>query len=710
MVVWLGWTAYRSIQIQISLSKEEEMKKLTKRLPLLLIMLMAAGFAWGGGQQGVEVEGPGMEMVETRFNEAPVLAALVAAGDLPPVDDRVPENPYVVEIIDSIGKYGGELNVFATGPGDWGDLHNIMQWDGLLRIPRNGVGVEPELAESFEINDDATVTTIPLRKGLKWSDGHPLTSEDIRFMYDDIVNYVTATGEKGTVRNWGSLPQFKEMGVVDEQTIHMITWTGLGTGVLEMGGWQGTRIQCFQASHYLKPYHIRYNPDANKLAAEEGYDRWQDAMRSHYFWGDVQKDFNTPKVKPWVLKQRGDTSRVFERNPFYHAVDPAGNQLPYIDRLVVQEVNAEVYQLKASSGDADMAYGGLKVDNLSLYKSNEGTGDFHTVLYPGTMSSAWTLVLNTSYGDPGSIERSIWTNIKFRAALSVAINRDEVNDILAFGLGVPGQASVLPETSYYQEGWKEYYAAYDPAQANRLLDEVGLSKKDGAGFRLGPDGKPVTIILEYDNERGTTYLELVKEYWEDVGIKTIIKLQDVGLLDERRGAGLVMVWFHGGLSFPPSDERSAFTALWQWGNMNGPRVGLWERSKGDAIREITGEQELPENWPYFDTPDFDKEWVEERNMELPNDQWKDTLILNGKWRRSEMGTPEYEDLGRQIMGAHIERLDFIGSVGRLPQAMIVKNGLKNFIVPDFVNGQSMGAFLVQRWSAPQLWWDREDRR
>jgi peptide/nickel transport system substrate-binding protein len=270
-----------------------------KKLPKLLLLapLLAAGMsAWAGGQPGEVVEeAPAMTVAEGRFNEAPMLTELVAKGELPPVDDRVPLNPYVVEIIDSIGKYGGELRVFATGPGDWGDLHNIMQWDGLLRIPRNGLGVEGELAESYEINEEKTIITITLREGLKWSDGYPLTSEDIRYMYDDIVNYVTKDGVKGTVRNWGSLPQFKEMGVVDEQTIHMITWTGLGTGVLEMGGWQGSRIQCFQASHYLKPYHIRYNPDANKLAAEEGYDRWQDAHRSHYFWGMSRRTSTPPR-------------------------------------------------------------------------------------------------------------------------------------------------------------------------------------------------------------------------------------------------------------------------------------------------------------------------------------------------------------------------------------------------------------------------------
>jgi peptide/nickel transport system substrate-binding protein len=402
------------------------------------------------------------------------------------------------------------------------------------------------------------------------------------------------------------------------------------------------------------------------------------------------------------------------RNPFYHAVDPAGNQLPYIDRIVIQEVNQEVYQLKASGGEADIAYGGLTTENIPLYKSSEASGDFKTVLIPGTMSSAWTLNINPTYDEPGSANRKTMNNVKFRQALSVAIDRNELNEILAFGLGEPSAATVLPETSFYQEGWKEYYSQYDPALANRLLDEIGLDKKDKDSYRIGLDGKTFQMLIEYTDQRHDAFLELVKEYWEAVGIKTIIKLEEGGLHEQRMHAGQIQIWPHNNPNIPPSAERFAFMSLWQWGGpgvkATVPEVAHWDREKGDAVREITGEKVLPENWTYFDTPEFDKEWTEERGAEIPQDWWKDQILRQNKWRVAEMGTPEYEETGREIFEVWTKMLGWIGTVGRLPQAMIVKNGLKNTIVPGWVNGVAMGAFLVQRWSAPQLWWDREDRR
>jgi len=692
------------------------MKKIYYIIIILTVMFMVTAPAWSRSgpesetEMGVEIEAP---VIPSKYNEAPMLAEMVARGELPNVDARLPDegHAYVMDIIDEVGEYGGELRVYATGPGHWGDVDNIMQWDGLFAMPKDGVGIAPQMAEGWEFSEDKKVLTVHLRPGLKWSDGHPFTTEDIRFMYDDIVNYVTTDGVARTVRNWGSLPQFVQMGVVDEYTIHMGTRNGFGTGPLEMCGWQGTRCQCFQPSHYLKKWHIKYNPDAVNLAKEEGFDTWQDGIKAHYFWGD-KKDLNMPDMTPWIMKEITQTAKLFERNPYYYKVDPAGNQLPYIDRLIIQIVNAEVLQLKISGGDADLAYGATTAENLSLYKSNESSGDYKTVLVTGLTPSNYTLVFNNSYEDKGSPMRKLFTDINFRGGLSVAIDRKELNDILANGMGVPSQCTVNPSAGYYVDGWMEYYAEYDPALANKLLDEAGLDKRGKDGFRLGPDGKSFNVLVEYDNVRGTTFLELIKEYWEAVEVKTIIKLEDVGLLDERRNAGLVQIWFHGEPNNPASTERSGFMGLWTWGG-GYPKVGQWSRFKGEIVREFTGESELDVDTAYYTETPRDGEWESGEydgiKHEWPTDWHIDRTVLNNKWRVLEMGTPEWVEMGKKVFAMNMEPLNFLGTVGQIPNIMIVKNGLRNHIIPGWSTALELGPQLVQEYS-PQLWWDRADRR
>jgi peptide/nickel transport system substrate-binding protein len=589
-------------------------------------------------------------------------------------------------------------------------MYAKMWWDGLYEFPLDGVGLAPGIAAGYEIDDAKMVMTVYLRPGLKWSDGHEFTTDDIRFMYDDIVNYVTKDGVARTVRNWGSLPQFKEMGVIDDYTIRMGTYNGVGTGPLEMAGWQGSRAQCFQPAHYLKQFHIKYNPDAEKIAARDGYDTWQDSIRTHYFWGD-KVDINMPDITPWLLKDRDQTTRLYERNPYYYKVDPAGNQLPYIDRLVVRIVADEVVQLKITGGEADYAYSTTTMDNIELYKTSEAAGDYKTVMVAGLSPSNYTFSVNNNYDEPGSPMRELFNNLSFRAALSVAINRDEINEILAKGLGVPSQATMHPKSSYYVDGWAEYYAQYDTNMANRLLDEAGLDKKDSQGFRIGPDGNTFSLVVEYADTRVNTFLELVKEYWEDVGVKTTIKLEDIGLLDQRQKAGLLAITVTGPNN-PNSTERGGFMSLWTWTGSYS-KVGQWDRFKGTVVREHTGETQLdPDNWAYTETP-RDGEWVsgeyDGTKHEWPTDWYIEREVLKDKWRVLDMGTPEWVELGKQVFDMNIKPLNFIGTVGQIPSIIIVKNGLRNHMVSGWSTALGVSHLLNMRWS-PQLWWDRDDRR
>jgi len=402
-----------------------------------------------------------------------------------------------------------------------------MWGSSLLRVPRSGVGNAPNLAAGYEISDDKTVITVYLRPGAKWSDGHPFTSEDIRFMYDDMHN----TEPAGQVYTWHATGRILQTEVIDDYTIKLICPGGIGVTPMSLASWNGSQTNAYQAAHYLKKWHITYNEDAEKIAKEEGFDTWYECFNSHSVWFGNNLDLDLPKMTPWYPVQQTTTTELHERNPYYWAVDEAGNQLPYIDSAIVQIVDPEVYQLKVSGGEADIAWSGLSFDNVALYMSSADSGNYGVELHPGALGNAVALMPANAYYDPA--ERELWKNVKFRQALSVAVDREDINESVYSGYGVPRQCAPLPSTSFYKEEWGEYYAQYDPALANKLLDEVGLNKKDSDGHRLRPDGKLLSIVMQYYTDTDLPTLELVREYWEAVGLKTTIKFGDAGLVEER---------------------------------------------------------------------------------------------------------------------------------------------------------------------------------
>jgi peptide/nickel transport system substrate-binding protein len=563
---------------------------------LLFLTLLGTGYLWAGGQQPEE-EAAAPVMIAGKYSEAPMLAALVAAGELPSVDNRLPKEPKVVPPVESIGKYGGRLTLYATSDRGINDLQEPRHGSNLFRPPRSGLGIEPDLAAGYEMNREENSFTIFLREGLKWSDGHPLTSEDVKFAYMDMYLHPD-------VRVWTG-NNITDVEIIDDLTVKLIRGGGLGVLDLMLADWNGSEIVSFEPAHYLKKWHIDYNDEAQEIAEEEGFDNWYEAMYSHYWWWPV-KDVDLPRVDPWVLKAFDQSQRAYERNPYFWRIDEEGNQLPYIDGYVTQIVDAEVYELKVSGGAADIAFMSTQLENLSLYKTNAAAGDYEVILYPGAMSSAFTLIPILTQSDP--VMRELVQDLRFRQALSVTLNREEMNEILAFGLGKPGNTSPLPSSSFYVEGWREHYAQYDPALANRLLDEIGLDEKDRDGWRLRKDGEVLTLLLEYFNPRLTPAFELIKEYFEDVGVRTIIKLEEVSILAERRTAGEFFAWMHSEIWYPHSGERMAFMNVWVWSDDGGhaPSWATYLSEKQIAVQEMLGKGvPLPPDWRRLKTPKDD---------------------------------------------------------------------------------------------------------
>jgi peptide/nickel transport system substrate-binding protein len=656
---------------------------------VLLTIALAAATSWGGPKK--EGATATATTVTGAYKEAPMLAAMVKAGTLPSLDQRLPANPKVIESVESIGKFGGQLSIYATADIPNQDLQEVRYGFGMLRIPRSGIGLEPDLAENFELDRAGNSITLFLRKGLKWSDGHPLTAEDVRFAFED-MHFMAPE-----VVTWGAAG-VSAVEVIDDYTVKIIRGAGLGVLPLQLSTWYGSQTTTFQPAHYLKTWHIRHNPDADKLAKEAGREHWYQLLYDKYWWWPI-KNTELPRADAWILKEFGTTQKVYERNPYFWRVDSAGNQLPYIDRVVFSIVDSEVYQLKVTAGAADLAYMWTTLDNLALYKANEAAGSFRTILYPGTMSTAYTILWIVTQKDPAM--RDLVSNLKFRQAMSVAVNRAEMNEVLLFGMGKPSNPCPLPTVSFYQQGWCEHYAQYDPALANRLLDEIGLTKRDANGFRLRPDGQPLTVVVDYASARLTPALELVTEYWKKIGVNTATKLEDVSLMAQRRTAGEITAWAHQLRWVPPSGEREMFLNAWVWSSEAGhaPLWDQWLVAKQRAVQTIVGVgKPLPANWRRMDTPSATLPG------EKPPEEWIAISELEEQWQNSEPGSAQYRELGARYIDFFIQHMYTVGTVGQVPNVVVAKSNLGNVVPPGFVSGYdpSWESFMMQ-W-ADQLYW------
>ena len=610
------------------------------------------------------------------YNEAPMLRTLVAAGELPPVEERLPNEAAVLEPLEEIGRYGGTLNVFALDGSPWCDLGDSPERGSYLFRMNEDLTIVPDIAKGYEFSDDEKSFTLYLREGMKWSDGAPFTADDVLFMFED-MNW------NPKVNTWLQLTSIDRIKKIDDYTVQFESDEPFPGIILQMVMWPGSDWNSFHPKHYLKKWHINYNPDANELAKEEGFDNWWEAFYYHYWWAP-QKDLDKPTLQPWVFKESTTTHKIFERNPYYHMVDTAGNQLPYVDRIVITFVDSEVYQMKVIAGEADVAYMLTKVANYPLYKENEDKGGYRVITIPGVIGASQALIINQNSPDPAL--RELFQDVRFRRALSLAINRQEINDICYFGLGVPRQATILPSVSFYKKEWGEAYAEHDPDKANRLLDEVGLTERDKDGFRIGPDGKSVLLMIEYKEyfAAPSSFYELIKEYWESVGIKVLLKVVSQPVYRERlRSAdhGIVACamgyveeityYAQGAPSF--STAPAEFAWGWDW--------GTWLEAE-EAVR--TGEKVL-EDFPGGKLPG-----------EEPPQEIKELEENIARMKNAKLGSKEYVELSQKILDFHAEKVYFIGSVGMVPTIYIAKKNIGN--VPRRVPPASEDALSLNHWA------------
>ncbi|MEJ2208345.1 MAG: ABC transporter substrate-binding protein [Anaerolineae bacterium] len=523
----------------------------------------------------VEKEVTVIETVEvdiTTYGEAPALADMVAAGDLPPVKDRLPDNPLVVLPIKSVGQYGGTWYRGWRGINDFHCFGRII-YDPMLRWPRDPSDpVQPGLAERWEWSDDGTELTLYLRQGLKWSDGAPFTVDDIIFWWEDIENDPEITSAPHA--EWVVNGEPMTLEKIDDTTIKLMFAgpNGLAETVgLAFHGNQWPlgfeRFGFFAPRHYLEQYHPKYNSDAT-------YEQFE-AMAWEY-------NPERPAMTPWIITdwEEGGDHMVATRNPYYWKVDVEGNQLPYIDEVyfyLVEDLTA--INTLALSGKLDMQHRGIDLAQYPVYQEQAEAGDYHMLLWPQAQASGLTFFPNQSYSDPAY--RDLMQNFKFRQALSQAIDRDTLNEILFLGQAVPQTISVVKDSALYQPDIANIYGEYDAGLSMSLLDEIGLPVGDD-GYRTFADGSPLQLVIETSYTSGWNYdgVELVAEYWRAIGLDTRVETMSRDVYWPKACANEVMigVWSTDRGLVPmidpiyqfPFDERS-----WM-----GPAFGIWYKTAG----------------------------------------------------------------------------------------------------------------------------------
>lgn len=474
----------------------------------------------------------------TTAGEAPMLAAMVEEGTLPPREERLPDNPLVVPTVDRIGTYGGTWRSLLISGQYIAWMDRQQHYDALVRYDPEWTEVIPDLAESYDINDDGAEYIFHLRSGIKWSDGEPFSADDIVFWYEAVLMNEELTPVKPTLLlSDGELPAVE---AIDENTVAFRYNTPHGLLLRYLAGGAGDELVA-KPRHYLEEFHKEFNPDRiNDLVNEAGFDDWVQFFLDRADWS-INPDL--PVLSAWVVETpllEGGSHIVAKRNPFYWKTDSEGNQLPYIDEIDYEVMTSlETALLKAQNGEFDMLDRHINtLQNKPVLAQTREPGNYEFFDMPSDLVNGATITLNMT--QPNPVKREIYGNKDFRIGLSHAINRQEIIDTVYRGQGEPWQMSPREESGYYNEQLAKQYIEYDVDLANEHLDRAGYTERDGDGFRLGPDGNRITINLEATDQWDSPVLpdvaEMVATYWREVGVHSNPKNQSSSLLAARAEA------------------------------------------------------------------------------------------------------------------------------------------------------------------------------
>lgn len=588
---------------------------------------------------------------EPPLQESAFWATEVNSGDLPPVEERIPVEPKVVDLAAKgrvSGIPGGTLRTMVSRSKD---IRQMVVY-GYARL----VGYDEDykltadILESYE-NEGNRKFTLHLREGHRWSDGHPFTSEDFRYWWEDVANNaeLRPVGPPDILRVNDALPK---VSFPDDTTV-IYEWDDPNPNFLQTLA-QASPPFIYRPAHFLRDFHAEH-ADEVKLAAAVDDARVNSWAALHNKLDNMYKFDNheLPTLQPWINSTSGKKVRhLFVRNPYYHRVDTNGVQLPYVDVVEMFIVAGGLVAAKSNAGETDLQARGLDFRDISILRKGEADGgNYKTYLWGNGTASQIAIYPNLNYGDP--VWRDVLRDARVRRALSLGIDRNTINKALYFKLGKPGAMTVLPQSPFFEQKNRDAWAIHDIGLANALLDEAGLSERNAAGIRLLPDGRAMELIVETAGERQEVEnaLQIITDNWFEIGVRLIFRPLDRDILRNRVYSGQTMaaVWFGWDNGLPQVYTSPAYLAPTDQVFFAWPKWGQYYQTGGEA-----GEApDLPEA---------------QRLMELAE-----------AWQVAETDE-DREAAWREMLAIHADQVFAIGVLAEAPQPVVVNKSLRN--VPE----------------------------
>lgn len=513
-------------------------------------------------------------------NEPDYLADWLRSGQMPHLAKRLPKFPRIVNVGAmgrTPGHYGGSVRTIIGTQNDirFMTIYGYARLVGYDRM----LSLQADVLESFSsIND--TVFTFKLRDGHKWSDGHPFTANDFRYWWEDVIlnKELTPGGGALELRPHGSLPRFE---MLDELTVRY-SWDDPNPDFLPILAAPQPLVIAGPA-HYLKQFHKKYQDSIrlSSLMQENRVKKWQDL---HIKMGRAYRPENPklPVLDPWRNTTRPPAEQfVFERNPYFHRVDENGRQLPYIDRFILSISSSAIIAAKTGAGESDLQATGIDFNDYTFLKDAEKRYPIKVNLWKMARGSRVALFPNLNSADP--VWRDVLRDARVRRAMSLAIDRHEINMAVFYGLGTESADTVLPDSPLYKPEYASAWISHDPDQANALLDAAGLAKRDEDGVRFLPDGRRMEITVETPGEStlDSDVLELVTDHWRKVGIALYTRVSQRDIFRSRAMGGriLMSLWYGLDNGVPTADMNPGELAPTMDDQMQWPLWGMYYLSR-----------------------------------------------------------------------------------------------------------------------------------
>ncbi|MGO1117572.1 ABC transporter substrate-binding protein [Rhodovibrionaceae bacterium A322] len=589
---------------------------------------------------------------------------------MPPIAKRLPNLPLVLPVTEQrgLGKQGGNLRTMVSRSKDT-RLFAVYGYARLLGYDED-FELRPDILEKVEV-EDGRIFTLHLRKGHRWSDGAPFTTEDFRYVWEDVAlnPELSPSGPARSLRVNDELPVVE---VLDQERIRY-SWSA--PNPLFLPALADTRpLYIYAPSHYLKQFHVTYG-DKTFIEQEAKRRNLRNWAALHNRLDDLYRFENPdlPVLQPWVLTNRPPARRyIAKRNPYFHRVDEAGQQLPYIDSWTFLVTSGALISAKAGTGAVDLQARGLNFSDAVFLKQNEKKGKYQLRLWETGRASTVALYPNLNAAD--AVWRTLLRDVRFRRALSLGVDREEINQVIFSGLGLPGNHSVLPESALFERDNFLAWSRFDMDQANALLDEIGLTERNDEGLRLLPDGRSLSIIVESfgENPQDPDVLELIHDNWLKLGIKLYGKAGSRELLRNRIFAGTanMVIWYGADNGIPNADSNPHFFV---------------------PIRQYS--YQWPKWGQFYDTSALSGEAVDQPLA-------RDLLLHFQTWRAAKSRDAR-EDAWRKILKINADQVYVIGLVAKVPQPLVVSDRLRNVPRTGFFNWSPGAEFGVYH---PDAFW------